>query len=244
MNGIIFFKLTIKQKVMNSFSKIQLLAVLLITAFVSQAQVSLGVKVGVNMADTRVDGFIGDVLPDRKAYPGFVGGLMVELPLKNGFSFRPELNYIQKGFISEASLYDFEILGIDIPVGATLKTRFNHIEMPLLIKYSIGSDLAKAYFIAGPNVSYIANAHVRPVANLILNFNLPRININLDADLYRRYEFSGTIGAGGEFKAGTGKIFADARYTMGFTGLLDNPIIDVRSNNQGVNISAGYAYTF
>jgi hypothetical protein len=229
---------------MNSLRKIQLLAAFISIAFVSQAQVSIGVKMGVNMADTRVDGLIESLLPEQTVYPGFTAGIMAEIPLKSGFAFRPELNYIQKGFITEGSLYDLELLGIDIPIGAKAKTRFNHIEMPLLMKYSIGSDMAKVYFIAGPNISYAANAHVRPVANLLLAFNLPKVNINLDNDIYRRFEVSGTIGAGGEFKAGAGKIFADARYTMGFTNLFDNPIVDVRTKNQGINISAGYAYVF
>lgn len=229
---------------MNSLRKIQLLVAFIFIAFYSQAQVSLGVKIGVNMADARTEGLIANFIPEQTIYPGFTAGLVAEIAIKNGFSFRPELNYIQKGFITQASLYDFEILGIDIPVGATAKTRFNHIEMPLLMKYSIGSEIAKAYFIAGPNVSYIANAHIRPVANLLIDFNLPRVNINLDNDIYRRFEISGTIGAGGEFKAGNGKIFADARYTLGISNMLDNPIIDIQSKNQGFNISAGYAYTF
>lgn len=229
---------------MNSFRKIQLLAAFIIISVSSQAQVSIGVKTGVNFADTRVDGLLDNVLPDQTMYTGFTAGLIAEIPIQNGLSFRPELNYIQKGFITEANIYDLELLGIDIPIGAKAKTRFNYLEMPLLMKYSVGTESAKFYIIGGPNISYAANAHVRPVANLLINFNLPKINLNLDGDIYQRWELSGTLGAGGEFKAGHGKIFADARYTLGFTNMLDNPIIDVTSKNQGVNVSAGYAYTF
>lgn len=229
---------------MKTLRKFQLAAIFTVCILSLNAQISVGVKTGVNFADTNMDGIITNLLPEQTVYPGFTAGLIAELPLKNGFSFRPELNYIQKGFVTQADIYDFELLGIDIPIGAKAKTRFNYIEMPLLFKYSIGNELAKVYFIGGPNVAYAANAHIRPVANLLVNINLPAVNLNLNDDIYQRWELSGTIGAGGELKAGAGKIFADVRYTHGFTNMLSNPIIEMKTKNQGFNLSAGYAYNF
>lgn len=229
---------------MRTFRLIQLVFTFISVAFVANAQVSLGVKAGANFADTRINGLIDNLLPEQTIYTGFTAGIVAEIPMINGFSFRPELNYIQKGFISQKDLYNFELIGIEIPLGAKLKTRFNYIEMPLLLKFSTGSELAKFYVIAGPNVSFAVNAHSRPVANFLLSFNLPKVNINLSNDIYERWELSGTLGAGGEFKVGHGKLFGDVRYTHGFTNMLDNPIIDFKAKNQGFNMSAGYAYVF
>jgi hypothetical protein len=209
----------------------------------STAQVSIGIKAGANFADTRVEGIIVALTPQQTTFTGYTLGIIGELTLKSGLSFRPELNFIQKGFTVSQS-FDVEVLGIEMPLGAKARTRINYIELPLLLKYVIGSDLAKAYFIAGPTLGYAANAELRPVASLLIDFNLPRVNINLNNDFYQRWEISGTLGIGGEIKAGNGKIFADGRYNLGFTNMLDNPIVDLRIKNQGVNVSAGYAFTF
>ncbi len=207
------------------------------------AQISVGAKIGANFADTRVDGLLGNLAPEQTTFTGFTAGVMAEIPMINALSFRPELNYIQKGFTVSQS-FDVDLIGIDMEVGAKARTRINYVEMPLLLKYSIGSDVAKVYAIAGPSIAYAANAELTPVATFIVDFNLPSIPINLDNNIYNRWEISGVLGAGGEVKAGNGKVFADARYNLGFTNMLNNPIVDLRIKNQGFNVSAGYAYSF
>ena len=207
------------------------------------AQISVGAKIGANFADTRVDGLLGNLAPEQTTFTGFTAGVMAEIPMINALSFRPELNYIQKGFTVSQS-FDVDLIGIDMEVGAKARTRINYIEMPLLLKYSIGSDAAKVYAIAGPSIAYAANAELTPVATFIVDFNLPSIPINLDNNIYNRWEISGVLGAGGEVKAGNGKVFADARYNLGFTNMLNNPVVDLRIKNQGFSVSAGYAYSF
>lgn len=228
---------------MKSIRKINLIVLFGMFVFALKSQVSIGVKVGANFADTRVSGLVENFIPAQTTYTGFTTGIVAEIPMLNGFSFRPELNYIQKGFVTRQS-FDIEILGIDMPLGAKAKTRVNYMEVPLLVKYSVGNEVAKAYVIAGPSIAYAASAELRPVATLLIDFNLPAININLNNDIYQRWEIGGTMGVGGEIKAGQGKIFADARYNLGFTNMLNNPIVDLKIKNQGMNISAGYAYTF
>lgn len=229
---------------MNSFKKQNLTILVLLLSVATYAQVSLGFKTGVNLADTRINGLFDNSLPEQNMYPGFTAGVIAEVPMLNGFAFRPELSYTQKGFVTDISVSDLELLGIDIPIGARAKTRFNYLDMPLLIKYSTGTDLAKVYFVVGPTIGYTINAHVRPVANLLINVNLPRVNIPLDNDIYQRWEIAGTLGMGGEIKAGKGKIFSDVRYNLGLTNMLQDPIIDFRAKNQGLAITAGYAYSF
>ncbi len=207
------------------------------------AQISVGAKIGTNFADTRLDGLLGNLAPEQTTFTGFTAGVMAEIPMINALSFRPELNYIQKGFTVSQS-FDVDLIGIDMEVGAKARTRINYVEMPLLLKYSIGSNVAKVYAIAGPSIAYAANAELTPVATFIVDFNLPSIPINLDNNIYNRWEISGVLGAGGEVKAGNGKVFADARYNLGFTNMLNNPIVDLRIKNQGFNVSAGYAYSF
>jgi len=233
----------IKFEVMKALRKIQLIVSFTSLTVIAHAQVSVGIKLGVNFADTRVDGLPGNLVPDQTTYTGFTAGVMAEIPVINALSFRPELNYIQKGF-TIAENFDIDLIGINMEFGAKARTRINYIEMPLLMKYSIGSDQAKLYAIAGPSIAYAANAELKPVATFIFDINLPAIPVNLDNGFYNRWEISGVIGLGGELKVGNGKIFSDARYNLGLTNMLNDPIVDLRIKNQGLNVSAGYAYTF
>ena len=228
---------------MRSLKFVALVFVSFLFTYKMNAQISVGVKIGANFADTRVSGVLGTFAPEQKVYTGFTAGIIAEIPMTSAISFRPELNFIQKGFQIRES-FDVSVIGLDLPLGGSARTRLNYIEVPLLIKYSIGSEQAKFYAIAGPNVAYAANAELRPRATFIVDFNLPHIPINLDNDLYNRWEVSGVIGLGGEVKAGQGKIFMDGRYNLGFTSMLENPIVNLDIKNQGFNISAGYAYTF
>ena len=207
------------------------------------AQIYIGGKIGTNLADTRVNGLAENFIPEQTIYTGFTAGVMAEITITDAFSFRPELNYIQKGFIMNKDV-DANLLGLNLPVGAKAKTRVNYLEVPVLLEYKMGNQLAKAYFLAGPSFGYAMNARLNPVATVIIDVNLPRVNIDLSNDIYQRIEVSGVVGAGGEVAAGNGKLFADARYQMGFTNMLSNPILDVKIKNQGFNFSAGYAYEF
>ncbi|HRO07730.1 MAG TPA: porin family protein [Saprospiraceae bacterium] len=210
----------------------------------TNAQYAVGLKIGANFSDTRIGGFADNFLPSQDVYLGFTAGAIAEIPLKNGFAFRPELNFTQKGFITDIKATEVDIFGIKTSLGAKAKTRYNYLDLPLLFKYSMGNNLAKAYIIAGPTFGYAMNGHIRPVANLILQVNLPKVNLPLDGDYYQRFEVAATIGGGGEVKAGPGKIFADVRYNAGITDMLQNTIIEVSSKNQGFAITGGYAYEF
>lgn len=207
----------------------------------SFAQVSIGLKTGVNIAGAHVSGPINDFLPELESNTGFTAGLWSEIPMLNGFSFRPELNYTQKGF---RAMGNIDFLDINAPVGLGVRTRMNTIETPLLFKYSQGNDIAKAYIILGPTVSYTTDAFATPIARFIIDFNIPNQKIDLSNDVYRRWELSGTIGLGGELKAGQGKVFGDVRFNQGISTLLNNPIIDLDIRNRSWGVHVGYAYTF
>ncbi len=229
---------------MNSLKTVLAAIMMIGMSVMAHAQYAVGAKIGVNLADTKVGGFADDFLPKQQVYAGYTVGIMGEVPLNNGFAFRPEINFTQKGFITDIKVYDADIFGIKTNLGAKAKTRYHYVDVPLLFKYSKGNELVKAYLLAGPTIGYAVDGYVRPVANLILQINLPKINLPLDSDIYQRFELALTLGAGGEVKAGHGKIFADVRYNAGITDMLQNTLIDVTSRNKGFAITGGYAYVF
>lgn len=226
---------------MRRFSFLLVILTGLFYSYSSNAQISVGIKGGIHFADVRTEGISDQYLPEPQVYEGFTVGGVVELALQNGFSFQPELNFVQKGF---RAMEEFPITDLDLPVGAGMKTRLNYLEVPLLFKYASGNDLAKWYVVAGPAVSYATEGYVRLVVRAVIDFTLPAQQLNLNNDIYRRWDAAVTGGLGGEIKAGPGKIFADVRYTHGLANVLNNPIVDVKVKNQGFTLCTGYAYNF
>jgi hypothetical protein len=214
--------------------------------YAAQAQVAIGLKGGANFADTRINGVTASLLPDLSAYPGWVAGINAEFPITGGLSFNPEFNFNQKGFVASAAfLTDFlGISEIDAPVGLTFKTRMDHIELPLIMKYSFKNEgPLNTYIFAGPSVGYMVNDEIRPVASFIFDINLPKLPI--PDNLLNKWEVGAVIGAGAQVKVSNhGKIFGDIRYQHGFTNVLNNPIVDIDINNRGIQLAAGYAYIF
>lgn len=230
---------------MRFFKTLQLVALFTLLSVVAQAQYSVGVKIGGNIANANLTGISKQILPEQLNFPGVVLGVVGEIPLQNGFSFRPELEYIQKGFTIRVAKDDIiDLFGINLGLEGKNKTRLNYLEVPLLIKYSYGNDLAKVYGIVGPSVGYALNGYARQVATLLIDINIAKQDLPLEKDAFQRFELGGIVGIGGEVKAGQGKIFGDVRYDFGINSIIHNTLIDFKARNKGPVISVGYAYNF
>src|SRR5690606_31075224 len=123
-------------------------------------------------------------------------------------------------------------------------TRLNYVEIPALIKYSVGNDKASAYVTAGPSVSYLMSGHIQTKARMLIDINIARIDLDVEDDLYNRLDYGGVVGIGGGVKAGQGKLFMDVRYQHSINDVLNEPIIDTKIRNYGFSAGIGYAYQF
>jgi hypothetical protein len=218
------------------------LAITLLANINLSAQKYIGLRLGGHIADAKSTGLTSLLTPQMNRYNGWTVGATAELPISTDISFRPEINYTQKGFITPIST-DIELFNLDLPIGIKTKTRLNYIETPLLFQYSPKGGDNGWYIFAGPNIGYLANGQIRPVASVLIDVNLPKISIPLST-VADRWEIAGVAGIGIKVPAGHGKIFVDARYQYGFTNVLRNPIVDVKVMNTSVSVAAGYAYAF
>lgn len=207
------------------------------------AQVSVGIKGGVNFGDLQVSGISNEILPKFKALSGATLGITVERSFSNRFSLQSEVNYVQKGFLIDEAL-DVNVLGMDFPIGVRAETKYKYFEVPLLAKYKIGNEKAAAYIIAGPSASIASSAYIQPKATVIVDINLPRIDLDLGSDTYSRWDFAGIVGIGGEYNTGNGKVFGDVRYSHSFSNMLNDPVVDVKLKNKGFSLGIGYAMNF
>jgi hypothetical protein len=218
-----------------------LASMMVVNLMATQAQVMVGIKGGLQLADMQVFGISDAIAPQTKMYSGWNAGIMADIPLSSHISLRPEFNFTQKGWVTPI-MTDVKVFDLDVPLGGKTKTRYDYVELPVLLQYTHKVGNSSWYAVAGPSVGYMTNADIRPVASFLIDINLPRIPI--PAALLQEWEVAGVVGLGAQTIFGKGKLFADARYQYGFTNTLDDPIINIHMQNKGIQLTAGYAHTF
>lgn len=228
-------KLTTMTKIQNILT---IAAVLFSTTF-SFTQISVGVKAGVYTSFIDVTEAADGLTQNVEGLTSPTFGIVSEIGISENFAFQPELLYTTKGFSVNQGV-NINLGGFPIPAGITASTKINYLEMPLLAKYKFGNEGLRFNITAGPVLSYAANAQLVTRANLLLDINPIKTNIDLDALNYERLEISASIGVGMAYETSGGEFFADARYVHGFSDLYNAPVVDLNLKNRGVGVTVGY----
>jgi len=225
---------------MNTTKKLFGLAIALFISTFTIAQVSLGVKGGVNFSNISTPDLSVIGIPKTQANPSATVGAVVEIPIAGGFAIQPELNFTQKGFIIQENI-PLDLLNMPLPIGVKAITDLNYFEMPVLAKMNFGNEKAGAYISAGPTVSYAQSARFRTQTNFIIDINLVDQKFDLDALNISRWDIGASVGIGGNIHVGGGtKLFLDARYTHGFQKLDNIPVIDLDFRNRSFGLTTGF----
>jgi len=206
---------------MKTFLRMALPLALLIAAPL-QAQTTLGVKGGINVANisTDVEDF-PDVIDSKT---GFVGGAFVTLGLGSLFAVQPELLYSQKGFKASEGI-----------LSAQLGT--NYIEIPVLLKAQFKLAMLRPAIYAGPVVSFETGCTV--------SISDVSVDCNDDEGFVDRKttDWGAAFGANLDFILGPVILILDARYQLGLTNLADVPDDDESVKNRVWQIMAGVGFT-
>lgn len=228
---------------MKKIQQVLTIAALLLSATYSYAQISVGAKAGVYTSFIDVTDAVEGLTQNVEGLTTATFGIVTEIGLGENFSFQPELLYTTKGFKVSEGL-NINLGGFPIPAGVTASTKINYLELPLLAKYKFGNEGLRFNITAGPVVSYAMNGQLDTRANLLLDINPIKTNIDLDALNYERLEVSASIGAGLAYETSGGEFFADARYVHGFSDLYNAPVVDLNLKNRGVGVTLGYKVSF
>jgi len=212
-------------------------ALLLITF--TFAQVSVGLKGGVNIANVSTPEITFVNLPDVQANKSFTVGAVAEFGIKNGFAIQTEANFTKKGFIINEDI-PLELADIPLPVGVKVTTDLNYMEVPVLAKYNFGNGKVGGYVTAGPTMSYATGGRLRTAANFIIDFNVLDRKFDFDDLDINKFDIGASIGAGGTVNLGGANLFLDARYTHGFNKLDNIPVIDLDFKNRGFAVTTGF----
>lgn len=208
--------------------------------FLYAQEISVGPKAAYTVTNATVDG-VADLLPSPEFMNNYSTGLYANIDFGQGFSLQPELQLTQKGFVVRED-FPVDLFNLEIPIGVEARTRIKYIEMPILAKYSFGEQV-KFYLEGGPALGYAVDAKIQERAHLLIDINIAEQDLNLQNDLYNRWEVSGMIGAGVTIPAGRAAFDIGMRYQHSLTDLLDDPIIDVRLRNYGFSFGAGVRFT-
>lgn len=223
---------------MRTNAKLFLVALLFTMSTAAFAQVSVGVRAGVQLNNVyTTDGF-GAVAPNFLTTDEANLAVVVDIPIAGGFSVQPELAFTTKGFGLKQGL-DTELLGVQLPLNASAETRIKYVEMPLLAKYKFGDNAFKAYLAAGPTFGYATAGQIDTKVTALLEFDLGSVPLDLSKEKYQRFDVGATVAVGLQYDFGPISAFADARYNRGFSELYNVPIVNEKVRNSGYGFNFG-----
>ena len=224
--------------------KLQLLALFsLLFAGIASAQTSVGIYGAFGQSGLR-SGQTFDGLTDQLDPIGTATfGVNAELPLTTYLSLRPGLEYTGRG-TSIGITEDVNLGGIDLPVGARAKTRFDYVEAPLLLQLNVPTQSAiQPYIVAGPSLGYAVSGRVTTAAHALIDLNLYSSSIDLDAIRYERFHVAAVGGVGAKARIGqASQVFVEARYQHGLSQPYDVPVIRDKVGFRGWNVGVGMSF--
>ena len=221
--------------------KILALSFIMLGTLTLSAQTTLGGRIGANFGLASVNGLADLVTPDISPLNTFTGGITINQRLDDRLSVSSGVFYKRKGFIA-SEMVGVDVFGVDIPVGGSLETRLDYLEVPLLLNIAFNtSNKIQPYVEFGPAFSYAIQGELQPTAQVIIEFNLPKVDLDLTKDIYNRFEVAAQAVAGLKIPYGAGIFDLGVSYTHAFTDMLNDPILNVEIRNFGIGVHAGFA---
>lgn len=177
----------------------------------------LGVKGGVNVATTKIDGEDGG--PKLDARIGLVAGVFATLPLASWLDLQPEALYAMKG----------ARLDLD---GVKSTLALDYLDVPVLARIIKRGSGARRYYVAGgPSFGFRLRARSR------VDFGTSTEDIDV-ADNIERADLGVAFGGGLE----AGALVIDGRYTLGLKDVDKDKSDTVKVTNRAFSLTVGFRF--
>ncbi|MFK7771000.1 MAG: porin family protein [Saprospiraceae bacterium] len=217
------------------------------------SQNSLGLKVGYTSSNLSNRGELPST--ELKRGYGLLVGVMRQFGINDKISVITELNLQQKGVIISGSIpsNDFKSQSI-----------ISYLEVPILLKYSIGENL-KFFGSVGPYLGYAITAKSKNIVTVndetmttktrikfgVMPGNYTGKNGYLNKT-FNQLEIGLYVGTGIQKRLGTGSLILDARFGIGLTDINNTGELypngkpdDYKPNKfNNISISIGYLFPF
>jgi hypothetical protein len=205
---------------------------LLVTCSFSQ---SFSVQVGGNLGSAAIKDAQSGISISPKSKIGFLVGAVAEIPLSASINFRPELNFIQKGF--KISISD-NSGGFSYTNEA--EARLNYLELPLNVVYSFPAGANHVFLGAGPSFGYGLSGKSKSKES---GTGIPTVEENSDIhfgsdennDDFKALDFGANILGGYKMTNG---LFFKAGYCFGLSNISNDS--ETSYKNKGFSVSIGY----
>ncbi|MFT3908562.1 MAG: porin family protein [Ferruginibacter sp.] len=223
--------------------KITLIAVFITALSVTSfGQAGFGIQAGASLTGSRVEVETNNSTDKIKTDSrfGFVAGLVAAIPL-GPVSFRPEINFIQKGY-----KYDNSQTVLGFTTTTESKARFNYVEVPLNFTYDIAAGGGKFFLGLGPVVGFGINGNFKDkttVTGLPEQSSSTKIKFDGDDDANDDYSHLKRIDFGGDVLVGY-QMSNGLLFNVGYTlGLSDIAVTNNTSlKNSGLALKVGYLF--
>lgn len=218
--------------------KIIVSTVVLTTAMNLHAQVSFGIRSGVNFSKWAGEDLqiIEDLVDKTEGYvvtKGTTGihiGGYVHIPVSEVFSFEPGLGYSKKGYSLKG---DFQVPVLKyLGVNARAQVQSHYIDMPLLIKANVYKGLQ---IYAGPQLSYLVRSTLNAKLG-VLGITLFNRGFGI-TERFNKTDIGLTGGIGYQFDNG---LNLQAGYDHGLSKLDKHD--NYAAYNRVVKVSVGYSF--
>ncbi len=189
-------------------------------------------------------GVLDIVDPYLHALPQYSVGLTYERAWSPQWSLVTGASYATRGFSAREDVA-VNLFGLDLPFGARLNTRLDYVEIPVQVKYSFSTSGVTPYIKAGMSAGYALQGKIHPRVDAIISWSLPAININLENDLYNRWDVAALAGAGVQIPTNDiGALLLEVNYRHSLNDLFLDRLTDVRIKTHGWSAGIGYTIRF
>lgn len=183
-----------------------------------EAQNSFGISAGATFS--KISAKMEGLTVTSKTHTGYTAGIVANVAIGKDFSFRPELNYVQKGGDLSFDSEDYNIT-------------FNYLELPLNILYNKESTIGKFFVGAGPTFAYALSGKSKEEGeNIKLELG------NGDNADYKRLDGGVNATVGFDFKGG---FFLAANYYLGLMNI--SPDSEEKDHIHNFGIKLGYMFS-
>lgn len=230
--------------------KMILFSALAVTGLVSRAQNMFGIQAGANFASYSLDPKTsGQSKETSNSKAGFLIGALADVNFGSSISFRPELNFIQKGGKRE---YTY-VSGFNSSTTQESKLTLSYIQLSPNFVYNIPAGSGKLFLGLGPEFSFgiggkdeFTNTTSTTTGTVVTTTTTTgKYDVKFDGDdkatdgknHYKSFDFGANFLAGFKMRKG---LFLSAGYTLGFANIYPN---DKKENkNRGFNLKLGYMF--